>query len=189
MKAHFFQLFFIFRALVIVNRRFPWKPVFTFSASYSSLYEPIHVYSYVRKYIWPTNEWIWVRSLGFFSTEHILISIIRKPVFCVFNRKTKAPILYLNDQQESLCFYISAGIIKQSMGVRNRVGIEVSYRPARAGIFKQSMGARNRVGIGLLYRATHAGGIDFLASIPGLHKSLKIRAQGCAYKCIPSNYH
>ena len=43
-------------------------------------------------------------------------------------------------------------IFKQSMGARNRVGIGLSYRPARAGIIKQSMGARNRVGIGLSYR-------------------------------------
>jgi hypothetical protein len=44
---------------------------------------------------------------------------------------------------------ISAGIYKQYMGVRNRVGIGMSYC---AGIFKQSMGARNQVGIGLSYR-------------------------------------
>jgi hypothetical protein len=50
----------------------------------------------------------------------------------------------------------------------------------RAGIFKKSMGARHRVGIGLSYRparATQAGGIDALESIPGLHKRLKIQAQ------------
>ncbi len=70
-----------------------------------------------------------------------------------------------------------AGIFKQSMGARNRVGIGLSYQPARlhrlaesipwnrflgsikdlkcelrAGIFKKSMEARNRVGIGLSYR-------------------------------------
>ncbi len=44
-----------------------------------------------------------------------------------------------------------AGIFKQSTGARNRVGIGLSYRTARAGIFKRSMGARNRVGIGLSY--------------------------------------
>ncbi len=49
----------------------------------------------------------------------------------------------------------------------------------RAGIFKQSIGARNRVGIGLSYRPARlvAGGIHSLESIPGLHKRLKIRAQ------------
>jgi hypothetical protein len=59
------------------------------------------------------------------------------------------------------------GILKQSLGSRNRVGIGLSYRPTRlyigcrnrflgivscARIFKQSMGARNRVGTGLSYR-------------------------------------
>jgi hypothetical protein len=44
---------------------------------------------------------------------------------------------------------ISAGILKQAMRARNRVGIGMSYC---AGIFKQSLGARNRVGIGLSYR-------------------------------------
>jgi hypothetical protein len=40
------------------------------------------------------------------------------------------------------------------------------------------MGARNRVGIGLSYRPArlHRRGIDSLESIPGLLKSLKIRA-------------
>jgi hypothetical protein len=48
---------------------------------------------------------------------------------------------------------------KQSMRIRNRVGIGLSYWPARlhslAGtlrILDQSMGARNRVVIGLSYR-------------------------------------
>jgi hypothetical protein len=40
------------------------------------------------------------------------------------------------------------------------------------------MGARNRVGIGLSCRPTrlHSNGIDSLESMPGLLKSLKIRA-------------
>jgi hypothetical protein len=46
----------------------------------------------------------------------------------------------------------SAGVLKQSMGARNLVGIRLSYRPASAGILEQSMGARNRVGIRLSYR-------------------------------------
>jgi hypothetical protein len=74
----------------------------------------------------------------------------------------------------------SAGIFKQSMGARNRVGIVLSYRPASAGIFKQPLGARNRVGVGLSYRLARlhrAGGIDSMESIPGLFKSSKIRAQ------------
>jgi hypothetical protein len=48
--------------------------------------------------------------------------------------------------------YYSARILEQYMGAGNRLGIVLSYQPARAGIFKQSMGARNRVGIGLSYR-------------------------------------
>ncbi len=46
-----------------------------------------------------------------------------------------------------------------------------------AGIFKQFMGARKRVGIGLSYRPARLhglGGIDFLESIPGLLPCLKI---------------
>ena len=43
---------------------------------------------------------------------------------------------------------ISAGIFKQAIGARNRVGIGMSYC---AGIFKQAIGDRNRVGIGLSY--------------------------------------
>jgi hypothetical protein len=50
-----------------------------------------------------------------------------------------------------------------------------------AGIYKQSMGAGNRVGVGLSYRParlhTQTGGIGSLESILGLLKSLKIRAQ------------
>jgi hypothetical protein len=38
------------------------------------------------------------------------------------------------------------------MGARNRGGIGLSYRPARAGIFKKSMGARHREGIRFSYR-------------------------------------
>jgi hypothetical protein len=34
------------------------------------------------------------------------------------------------------CFKPCAGIFKQSIGARNRVGIGLSFRPARAGIFK-----------------------------------------------------
>jgi hypothetical protein len=44
----------------------------------------------------------------------------------------------------------------------------------RAGIFKKSMGTRHRVGIGLSYRPAR---LHRLAeSIPGLHNRLKIRA-------------
>ncbi len=46
-----------------------------------------------------------------------------------------------------------------------------------AGILKQSVGARNRVGIGVVVparQATLAGGIVSLESIPGLLNSLKI---------------
>jgi hypothetical protein len=75
--------------------------------------------------------------------------------------------------------FCCAGIFKQSAGVRNRVGIGLSYRPSRAGIFKKSMGARHRGGIGFSYRPARlqASGIHSLASIPGPHKHLKVRAQ------------
>ncbi len=36
-----------------------------------------------------------------------------------------------------------AGMLEQYMEARNRVGIEMSYRPACAGILKPSIGARN----------------------------------------------
>jgi hypothetical protein len=84
------------------------------------------------------------------------------------------------------------------MGAKNREGIGLSYRPANAGIFKQSIEARNRVGIGgvdslesiprlikslqIRDQATYAGGTDSLETILGLLKSLKIRAQ-CVY-CV-----
>jgi hypothetical protein len=45
-----------------------------------------------------------------------------------------------------------AGIFKNVMRARHRVGIGLSYRPARAGIFKKSMGAKHRGGIGFSYR-------------------------------------
>ncbi len=60
------------------------------------------------------------------------------------------------------------------MESRNRVVIELSYRPASAGIFKQVMGAINRVVIPV-HQATQLGGIGFLESILVLLKSLKIR--------------
>ncbi len=104
-----------------------------------------------------------------------------------------------------------AGIFKQSMGARNRVGIGLSYRPARARICKRlrspeidsnesippayvvwrgstsnrvvvpSHQAGNRFlgslkGLQIRAQVTKAGGIDFLESIPGLLKSLKIWA-------------
>ncbi len=53
------------------------------------------------------------------------------------------------------------------------VGVFVKFC---SGILEQSMGARNRVGIGLSHRPArrHTGGIDSLEWIPGLLKSLKI---------------
>ncbi len=97
------------------------------------------------------------------------------------------------------------------MGARNRVGIGLSYRPARLHtqpgetgpcnrflrslkvwkfglsirIFEQSMGATNRVGIGLSYRParlhTRPGGIGSMESIFWLLKSSKIRARPEGY--------
>jgi hypothetical protein len=47
---------------------------------------------------------------------------------------------------------ICAGILKKSMGARNRVGIGLLYRPASAGIFKLSMRDRIQVVIEIPYR-------------------------------------
>jgi hypothetical protein len=64
---------------------------------------------------------------------------------------------------------------------------DTDAQDSRAGILKQSMGARNRVGkvIVTARQATWAGGIHSLESIPGLHKRLKIRAQD-SYPAFPS---
>ncbi len=62
----------------------------------------------------------------------------------------------------------------------------IKWRDSSAGIFKQSMGARNRVGIGLSFlprQATQPGGIGSLESILGVLKSLKIRAQDSREIC------
>jgi hypothetical protein len=48
--------------------------------------------------------------------------------------------------------YYCAGILQQSMGARNRVGIGLLYRPTSAKILYHYMGTRNQVGIGLSYR-------------------------------------
>jgi hypothetical protein len=60
----------------------------------------------------------------------------------------------------------------------------------RAEIFKQSMGARNRVGMGLSYRPARLhrlGGTHSLESLPGLHKRLKIRAQHTLWALWPTH--
>jgi hypothetical protein len=64
----------------------------------------------------------------------------------------------------------------RSPGIDSKESIPPAY-VARAGIFKQSMGARNRLGIGLWYRparlhSTQPGGNGSLESIHGLLKSL-----------------
>ncbi len=59
--------------------------------------------------------------------------------------------------------------------------VAISRKLCFAGILEQSMGARNRVGIGLLYlpaRLHRLCGIDSLESIPGLLKSLKNTGSG-----------
>ena len=65
------------------------------------------------------------------------------------------------------CALYSAGILKQAMGARNRVGIGLSYRPARM----------------------HRLGVDSLELILERLKRLKIRALGAAVRpglCHPS---
>jgi hypothetical protein len=48
------------------------------------------------------------------------------------NSKAKAIFLYFQSTQATFCVLLPcAGIFKQSMGARNRVGIGLSYRPAR----------------------------------------------------------
>ncbi len=81
----------------------------------------------------------------------------------------------------------SAGIFQQSMGTRNRVGIGLSYRLARARICKPFNEPRNRflawrAGTTTLFvvstrQASKAYGIDSSESIPGLLKRLQIQAQ------------
>jgi hypothetical protein len=71
-----------------------------------------------------------------------------------------------------------------------RAGLKAIKYVICAGIFKQSLGARNQVGKD--YRtgrqATYAGGIDSL--VPGLLKSLKIRAHGTKLeeRCLRVRY-
>ncbi len=68
---------------------------------------------------------------------------------------------------------ICAGILEQSMGARNRVGIGLLYRPARARICKAFKENRNRFPFDSGYIGWH-GGVDSAESISGLIKSLKI---------------
>jgi hypothetical protein len=83
-----------------------------------------------------------------------------------------------------------AGILEQSMGARNRVGIGLSYRLARARICKplQEPTRIDRIDPILAGRyeilsevpacqATYPGEIDSKESIPGLLIPLQIRAQ------------
>ncbi len=85
-------------------------------------------------------------------------------------------------------FQHRAGILKQSMGTRNRVGIWLLYRPARARICKpfKEPGIDSQPGRPvrqpyLLYRLAMlhrlVGGIDSSESIPGLLKRLQIPDQ------------
>jgi hypothetical protein len=64
---------------------------------------------------------------------------------------------------------------KDDIALFSRFLHAVDSERSSAGILEQSMGARNRVGIGLSYRSAHqaieAGGIDSLESIPWLPKS------------------
>ncbi len=66
--------------------------------------------------------------------------------------------------------------------------VAASKGQTSAGILEQSVGARNPVGIRLSHPArlaTYAGGIDSLESIPGLLKSLKYRLC-CSLRCPKS---
>jgi hypothetical protein len=68
------------------------------------------------------------------------------------------------------------GILEQSMGARNRVGIGLSYRPARLHRLAEFIPWNRFLGSKIVYKnglATYAGGVDSAESIPGLLKSLK----------------
>jgi hypothetical protein len=102
----------------------------------------------------------------------------RNPCACVFLIRSIASY--------SLCIACCAGILEQSMRPRNRVGIELSYRPARALFCRSFKEPRDRfpawwAGTTTLFvlpaRQAIARGIDFSESILGLLKRLQIRAQ------------
>jgi hypothetical protein len=54
---------------------------------------------------------------------------------------------------DPICRTGPLGYILAESITRNRFLVSLNFNKYRAGIFKQSMGARNRVGIGLPYRA------------------------------------
>ncbi len=88
----------------------------------------------------------------------------------------------IDSEELILKFQHRAGIFKQSMGTRNRVGIGLLYRPAKACICKpfKEPGIDSQPGGPvrqpcLLYRLTRLHRL--VESIPGLLKRLQIRAQ------------
>jgi hypothetical protein len=89
----------------------------------------------------------------------------------------------INSEELIRKFQHRAGIYKQSMGTRNRVGIGLLYRPARAHICKpfQEPGIDSQsgrpVGQPYLYRFARIRRLASSESIPGLLKRLQIRAQ------------
>jgi hypothetical protein len=90
----------------------------------------------------------------------------------LFNRKVNQMWARL-----TLSLTIRARICKllRSPGIDSKEAIPQSY-VACAEILEESIGARNRVGIELLVpacQATKAGGIDSLDSVPGLLKNFK----------------
>ncbi len=60
-----------------------------------------------------------------------------------------------------------AGIFKQSMGARNRVGIALSYRPARLSILGLLKSLKIRAQVELLY-LWGVGGVDNVSRFVGL---------------------
>jgi hypothetical protein len=69
-----------------------------------------------------------------------------------------------------------AGIFKQSMGARHRVGIGLSYRPAGLHRLADSFVWEVPDPDGMVRTQGIAFPMHSLESIPGLHKRLKIRA-------------
>ncbi len=125
-----------------------------------------------------------IKTLSHWIIKTNSVMWIQEIVFQKMNAAGKINSLILI----SNCLYSScAKILEQSMGARNRVGMGLSYRPARARICKPFKKPRNRflawrAGTSILFvvlvrQATFAGGINSSGSIPGLLESLRIRAQ------------
>jgi hypothetical protein len=135
-----------------------------------------------------SNFW---KIFGHFHAEHRHINNIHKLIICLTNLSLLCMCMgghvfsiYMHikiastnrkrhRKQKKFQRYQKPGRQEQCMGARNRVGTELSYRPASLcslrPYFRIDMGARNQVEIGLSYRPAR---LHWLAkSIPWLLKS------------------